>query len=78
MEGFLKAGFIDSYRFFHPDEKHRYTWWYYLDKAREGNRGWRIDHICVSQNLQVKLRACDILDQQMGSDHCPVMLELDA
>lgn len=74
---FLKAGFIDTFRYFHPDAKNRYSWWSYQENARMTNRGWRIDHICVSQNLKAKLRSANILEDQMGSDHCPVTLEMD-
>jgi exodeoxyribonuclease-3 len=77
MVGFLENGFIDSFRYFHPDKRDRYTWWAYYQNARVGNRGWRIDHICVTRNLEKKLKSCEILDQQEGSDHCPVVLELD-
>lgn len=77
MENFLERGFIDCYRYFYPKEEDRYTWWAYYENARAGNRGWRIDHICVSRNLEKNLRSCAILDGQGGSDHCPVVLELD-
>lgn len=73
---FLETGFIDTFRYLHPDEKNRYSWWSYRENARLGNRGWRIDHICVSKNLEKRILAADILDQQMGSDHCPVVLEM--
>ena len=74
---FLNIGFIDLFRHFHPDEKFRYTWWNYLDQGRTGNRGWRIDHICISRGLIGRVKSCDILDDITGSDHCPVMCELD-
>jgi len=77
MVGFLENGFIDTFRYFHPEEKHRYTWWSYFQNARTGNRGWRIDHICVSRGLEKKLKSAEILDEQNGSDHCPVVLEID-
>ena len=77
MTGFLEKGFIDVFRHFHPSEAHRYTWWAYYQNARVGNRGWRIDHICVSRSLEKKLKSVDILDAQEGSDHCPVMMEID-
>ncbi len=75
---FLEAGFLDSYRVFHPDQKDAYTWWSMVEGARISNRGWRIDHICVSKDLKPRLRRCEILDGQMGSDHCPILLELEA
>jgi exodeoxyribonuclease-3 len=74
---FLKDGFVDSFRHFHPDERNRYSWWSYQENGRMANRGWRIDHICVSDNLKKKLRSANILEEQMGSDHCPVTLEVD-
>jgi exodeoxyribonuclease-3 len=67
---------VDLFRQFHGDEKHCYTWWSYLEKARMGNRGWRIDYICATKNLAKKFRSCDILDDVTGSDHCPVVAEL--
>ena len=76
MSEFLNQGFVDGFRHFHPQEKDRYTWWSYFQNARAMNRGWRIDHICVSKNLEKSLRKVDILDQQTGSDHCPVVAEL--
>lgn len=77
MRNFLEGGFIDCYRYFHPSEKDRYTWWAYYENAKFSNRGWRIDHICASRNLESKLRSATILDSQEGSDHCPVSVELD-
>lgn len=77
MKGFLADGFVDTFRKFHPTETDRYSWWSYLQNARAVNRGWRIDHICVSRGLESKLRSAQILDQQTGSDHCPVVLEID-
>ena len=70
-------GFVDSFRLFHPDVKNRYTWWSYMENSRMTNRGWRIDHICVSQNLKDCLRSANILEDQLGSDHCPVVAEVD-
>ncbi len=77
MGSFLQTGFVDGFRHFHPDEPNRYSWWSYFQNARIGNRGWRIDHICVSKGLAKKMKSVDILDQQMGSDHCPVVMEID-
>lgn len=74
---FLDAGFVDTFRHFHPEAKDRYSWWSYREMARPANRGWRIDHICVSQNLVPQLVSADIWDQQEGSDHCPVVLEFN-
>jgi exodeoxyribonuclease-3 len=74
---FLSCGFIDKFRYFHPNEKDKYSWWSYRENARINNRGWRIDYICVSNDLKDRLVSASILDNQMGSDHCPVVLELE-
>lgn len=76
FSSFLELGFVDTFRHFHPNEKERYSWWDYRTLGRVSNRGWRIDYICVSENLRGQLKSADILDQVEGSDHCPVMLEL--
>ena len=73
---FLKVGFVDAFRHFHPDEKDRYTWWSYREMARMGNRGWRIDYVCVTEGLVKRLKKCEIWDDVEGSDHCPVYVEL--
>jgi exodeoxyribonuclease-3 len=72
---FLSIGFVDLFRQFHPQDKHCFTWWSYLEKARMGNRGWRIDYICATHRLAKKFKSCDILDTVTGSDHCPVVAE---
>ena len=73
---FLSTGFIDSYRHFYPDKRDIYTWWSYRENARKHNRGWRIDHICVTEPLVKSLKSVDIMCSQYGSDHCPILLEL--
>ena len=73
----LEEGFIDTFRHFHPHEEERYSWWSYRTAARTRNVGWRIDYFLVSESLEEYLKDADILDQEMGSDHCPVMLELN-
>jgi len=78
MSQFLQLGFVDTYRHFFPSRAEAYTWWDQRTRARLGNRGWRIDYICVSQNLSARLRGAAILDGQMGSDHCPVVVEIEA
>jgi len=75
MTNFLGAGFIDSYRALNGD-KVQYTWWSYRAGARERNVGWRIDYFCTSKKLLKKLKNAQILDKIVGSDHCPVVLEL--
>ena len=73
----LGAGFIDSFRALHPRDSDRYTWWSVVTRARERNIGWRIDYICISEALRLRLRKAYILDSIMGSDHCPVGIDLD-
>jgi exodeoxyribonuclease III len=77
MSEFLELGFVDTFRHFHPDAKNRYSWWSYRELARISNRGWRIDYICISKDLLKNLKSADILDSVEGSDHCPVIVELD-
>ena len=72
----LDNGFIDTYRYFYPDQEGVYSWWSYRFKAREKNAGWRIDYFLVSECLQDKLQGAGILTEVMGSDHCPVELTI--
>lgn len=72
----LDSGFIDTYRYFYPDTEGVYSWWSYRFKAREKNAGWRIDYFVVSECLKERLADAMIYTQVMGSDHCPVGLEL--
>ena len=72
----LEAGFVDTFRFLHPDETGAYSWWSYRFKAREKNAGWRIDYFLVSETLKANVARADILNDVYGSDHCPVRLEL--
>ena len=76
MTSLLDRGFVDTFRLLHPDEKDRYSWWSYMMKARERNIGWRIDYFLVSSRIAENVSVADIDDQIMGSDHCPVILEL--
>ena len=73
----LAAGFVDSFRHFYPDLEGIYSWWSYRFKAREKNAGWRIDYYVTSESLREKLVDAKIHTQVMGSDHCPVELEID-
>ncbi|HIT83791.1 MAG TPA: exodeoxyribonuclease III, partial [Candidatus Avibacteroides faecavium] len=73
----LDAGFIDTFRHFHPDAEGIYSWWSYRFKAREKNAGWRIDYFLVSQSLADDLRSASIHTEIYGSDHCPVEVEMD-
>lgn len=72
----LEAGFVDTFRYFYPEETGIYSWWSYRFKAREKNAGWRIDYFCVSDCLKDRLIDAKILTDVMGSDHCPVELQI--
>ena len=72
----LAAGFIDTFRYFYPDAEGIYSWWSYRFSARAKNAGWRIDYFCVSECLKDRLQDAKILTDVMGSDHCPVQLDL--
>jgi len=76
MTSLLAEGFIDSYRHFHPDQEGAYTWWSYMAKVRERNIGWRIDYFIVSEKIRERLKNVDIHCNVMGSDHCPILLEI--
>lgn len=73
----LDAGFTDSFRYMHPDLTGAYSWWSYRFKARQNNAGWRIDYFLVSDRIKDKIVTASILPEVMGSDHCPVMLEIE-
>jgi len=75
MDSIVAADFIDTYRFKNPD-KVKYSWWSYRAGARKRNVGWRIDYVLVSPGLAGLIRNADILNDIMGSDHCPVLLEM--
>lgn len=70
----LNKGFIDTFRYFYPDEANVYSWWSYRFKAREKNAGWRIDYFCTSEKLKERLVSAKIHTDVLGSDHCPVEL----
>jgi len=76
MDSFLKAGFIDTFRHFHPGEKDHYTWWSYIGRAREKNVGWRIDYHCVDKEFLPSVKSSIIRPEITGSDHCPVEINL--
>ena len=73
----LDAGFTDTFRHLHPDLTGAYSWWSYRFKARQNNAGWRIDYFLVSDRIKDKIVTASILPEVMGSDHCPVMLEIE-
>lgn len=72
----LQSGFIDTFRYFYPHQEGIYSWWSYRFRAREKNAGWRIDYFLVSPSLRDKLVDAKIHTQVMGSDHCPVELDI--
>lgn len=73
---FLDSGLIDSFRHFHKDP-HQYTWWTYRANARANNKGWRLDYLLVSKNIQDRLQSARILSDAYHSDHCPVLVEIE-
>lgn len=73
----LESGFVDTFRYFYPDKEGIYSWWSYRFKAREKNAGWRIDYFIVSPSLKDRLQDASIHTEIMGSDHCPVELDID-
>ena len=73
----VEAGFIDTFRYFYPDQEQIYSWWSYRFSARKNNSGWRIDYFCTSKKLADKLRDAKIHTEILGSDHCPVELDID-
>ncbi|MEK9199875.1 exodeoxyribonuclease III [Lysinibacillus halotolerans] len=77
MTNLLQSGFTDSYRHFNPDQDDAFTWWSYMNKVRERNIGWRIDYFIVSNRLVEYVQNTDIHAHILGSDHCPILLELD-
>ena len=77
IDELLAAGFIDTFRAIHGDEREKYSWWSYRMKAREKNVGWRIDYFFVSENLRGALKNAFIRDEILGSDHAPVGIEID-
>jgi exodeoxyribonuclease-3 len=76
MTEMLEAGFTDTFRYFYPELEGVYSWWSYRFNARKNNAGWRIDYFLVSESLNDKLVDAKILTDVMGSDHCPVTLEM--
>ena len=76
LDNYVSHGWVDTFRLFH-DEPSRYSWWTYRFGARQRNVGWRIDYFFVSQNMVGLCNGADIHDDILGSDHCPVSLDLD-
>lgn len=77
MDIFISRGLCDAFRHFYPDKTECYTWWSYKTKARERNVGWRIDYFFVTNEFMDKVTSCEHLTDIMGSDHCPIELNLD-
>lgn len=75
IDKFLAAGFIDTFRMFN-NEPEQYTWWDMVTRARERNVGWRIDYFYISENLKDKITSASIHQDVMGSDHCPISIEI--
>ena len=73
----LENGFVDTFRYFYPDVTEVYSWWSYMFQARSKNAGWRIDYFVVSESLKERLKDAKIHTQVMGSDHCPVELDME-
>ena len=76
MTELLESGLTDSFRHLYPERRDAYSWWSYMSNARERNIGWRIDYFLVSRRLDQAIREAAILPEVMGSDHCPVVLEI--
>ncbi|MER2059051.1 MAG: exodeoxyribonuclease III [Niallia sp.] len=76
MTSLLQLGFVDSFRYLYPDQSDVYTWWSYMAKVRERNIGWRIDYFIVSNQLKDNISDVNIHCDVMGSDHCPVQLDI--
>lgn len=77
MTKLQEAGFVDTFRYFYPDQEGIYSWWSYRFNARKNNAGWRIDYFMVSQSLSDRLKDAKILTDIKGSDHCPIELDFE-
>ncbi len=76
ITNYINAGLIDAFRTLHPEEV-RYTWWSHWGQARANNVGWRIDYFFISESLRKNLKSAEIYEHYMGSDHCPISIELE-
>ena len=76
FENYILSGFVDTFRIFNQEPGH-YTWWSYMSNARARNIGWRIDYFCVSEKIKNKISKSIILPDIMGSDHAPILIEID-
>ncbi len=77
MDKFVSCGYVDTFRHIHSNKRDHYSWWSYRANARTNNVGWRIDYFFVSEDLKDKIKDAYILDDVMGSDHCPIGLEIE-
>lgn len=77
MTKLLESGFVDSFRYFYPDKTDIYSWWSYRFSARAKNAGWRIDYFLVSDRIKENMKGAEIHTEILGSDHCPVLLNID-
>lgn len=77
MTRLLSQGFTDTFRYLYPEKRDVYTWWSYMNKVRERNIGWRIDYFIVSNRIVYAVTSSDVHSQILGSDHCPIVLELN-
>ncbi len=77
MTELLASGFTDSFRYLYQNKENAYSWWSYMGRAREKNVGWRIDYFIVSNDIQSKIKEATIYPEIMGSDHCPIGLEIN-
>ena len=77
MSKLLDSGFVDSFRYFYPNKTDIYSWWSYRFSARAKNAGWRIDYFLVSEKLKENMRDAEIHTEVLGSDHCPVVLNIE-
>lgn len=77
MTNLLDAGFVDTFRYINPDLTDAYSWWSYMFRSREKNVGWRIDYVIVSDRIKDKINDVKIYSDILGSDHCPVGLDID-
>ncbi|STO31428.1 Exodeoxyribonuclease [Fusobacterium necrogenes] len=77
MTKLLESGFVDSFRYFYPDKTDIYSWWSYRFSARAKNAGWRIDYFLVSDRIKENMRDAEIHTEILGSDHCPIVLNIE-
>jgi len=77
MTSLLNSGFTDSFRYLYPEKENAYSWWSYMGHSREKNIGWRIDYFILSKSIEKKIKESHIYAEIMGSDHCPVGLEIE-